>query len=340
MTDSQTQNFNPGWTPAKQDKNMAIAKWLSLAACILLLVTLLKDLFMIGSLMLNYDSTYRRNADYPMTVSGFFIKMILIWFAIHQFRVISGMQAEKRTDSNLLIVLAGVTGYLLLNKSILTMILHLAFFNVSGILTLAEFGICITVLVLYWKERDGKLLPIFVLGLAVYRLIIVHILSAIDQTKYMRYATGSEKSQAFFQSLNPFYVNPMTRRYTPSVEIAVNVASRVAGFLAFGLFWLAIFFVLRANAGLMLKESDSAEKKANQSSAGLFLTLATLFAVGIVGVNWIMSLDSGSGGGRGRVGGTCTFDGCNRPAVGPTYEFCEFHKKALDNYWKYSGAYD
>lgn len=43
------------------------------------------------------------------------------------------------------------------------------------------------------------------------------------------------------------------------------------------------------------------------------------------------------GGGGGRVGGTCMVDGCNRPAVGPTYEFCALHKKSLDDYWAAGG---
>ena len=34
---------------------------------------------------------------------------------------------------------------------------------------------------------------------------------------------------------------------------------------------------------------------------------------------------------------TCQFSGCHRPAVGPTYEFCEQHKKALNDYWDAGG---
>lgn len=45
----------------------------------------------------------------------------------------------------------------------------------------------------------------------------------------------------------------------------------------------------------------------------------------------------GCGGGSdddgGNYGGTCQFDGCSRKAVGPTYEFCSSHKKALNDYW-------
>jgi ABC-type phosphate/phosphonate transport system substrate-binding protein len=29
----------------------------------------------------------------------------------------------------------------------------------------------------------------------------------------------------------------------------------------------------------------------------------------------------------------CQFDGCTRKAVGPTYEFCSYHKDALNAIW-------
>ncbi len=41
----------------------------------------------------------------------------------------------------------------------------------------------------------------------------------------------------------------------------------------------------------------------------------------------------GGGSGSGDYDGTCQFDGCSSKAVGPTYEFCSYHKKALNDYW-------
>lgn len=63
------------------------------------------------------------------------------------------------------------------------------------------------------------------------------------------------------------------------------------------------------------------------------------FIIFIIVIIYGISLVTGStfGGGNSSDGnsisGYCQFDGCNRKAVGPTYEFCSRHKNALDYIW-------
>ncbi len=57
------------------------------------------------------------------------------------------------------------------------------------------------------------------------------------------------------------------------------------------------------------------------------LALAVLLAMCLTGCG------GGSDDGGGNYGGTCQFDGCSSKAVGPAYEFCSYHKKALNDYW-------
>ncbi|MBQ8921157.1 MAG: hypothetical protein IJ060_03225 [Oscillospiraceae bacterium] len=331
MADEQTQNTT-AWQPANRDRDLTIAKWLSLAAGILMLLPLLNTVYAFFDILFPSNSL----VQYHFSFLGIVYELMLLWLAIYQFKVISGMKSGKKTDSAILVVLAGMVAYQFLNRGILSMVLHFSFFNLSGFLTLLEFGAAIAVLVLFWKNREDKLLPILVFGLAVYRLIVARLISAILYAGDYRGTNSSVKTKLFFQCLNPFHVEGY---YLTTIKRILSIMSNVSSFLAFGLFWAAIFFVLRAKARAVVPESDGETKTAHKNTASVLLTLTALFACGVLGVNWLMSLGGSGGGGGGRVGGLCQWEGCNRPAVGPTYEFCEFHKKSLNDYWKYSNAY-
>lgn len=338
MADEQTQNTT-AWQPANRDRDLTIAKWLSLAAGILMLLPLLSTVYAFFEILFPSNSL----VQHQFSFLGIVYELMLLWLAIYQFKVISGMKSGKKTDFAILVVLAGMVAYQFLNRNILSMVIHFAFFNLSGFLTLLEFGVTVAVLVLFWKDREDKLLPILVLGLAVYRLIAANLISAYNSAVTNPYGfqinrVKADTTSAFFQYLNPFNVTGYTNRHLPTSEIIIIIMSKIGAFLAFGLFWAAIFFVLRAKARAVLPESDGATKTAHKNTAGVLLTVTALFACGVLGVNWLMSLGGSGGGGGGRVGGLCQWEGCNRPAVGPTYEFCEFHKRSLDDYWKYSNA--
>ena len=59
------------------------------------------------------------------------------------------------------------------------------------------------------------------------------------------------------------------------------------------------------------------------------LSLAALLCSYLGGLITSNAGGNNNGSGRG-PGSTCMADGCDRPAVGPTYEFCSKHKKSID----------
>lgn len=69
-----------------------------------------------------------------------------------------------------------------------------------------------------------------------------------------------------------------------------------------------------------------------RKTKGILKTMAIIFILALYGVLAMGSGDSNSssGGSSSRI---CQFDGCNRKATSAAGEFCDYHSKALNDYW-------
>ena len=94
-----------------------------------------------------------------------------------------------------------------------------------------------------------------------------------------------------------------------------------------------MLMLIAVGRGEVEKSTDAERVKTKDACITcIALSLAALLCSYLGGLITSNAGGNNNGSGRG-PGSTCTVDGCNRPAVGPTYEFCSWHKDLLEVYW-------
>jgi len=144
-----------------------------------------------------------------------------------------------------------------------------------------------------------------------------------------------------------FFSNQMKRPFQPfsAYKNGYNSKSSVIDGITslFNIYAFLITFLILLGLALMvfaahkgeLRSSNASDRTGNKAIVQAYLIAGVILIPVLLFAGWLLA-PIGANGGSGRgPGSTCKFDGCNKPAVGPTYEFCSKHKKALNEYWNY-----
>ena len=205
----------------------------------------------------------------------------------------------------------------------------------------------ILMLVFIKKELpDGKLLKTKITGIiaVIYSFGLANTIGYLIEKKYgitysIRALYGTSLIDSFFRNIKLVFSNPFEFFKTYLSMGRLNVLSSRYSFLVELFIMIAFVLLLFAIGNGDVEKSSDEEVKANRDMLiGSIVAGFILVGMLLVG-SWLASLDSCSdSSGGSNSNGYCQFEGCSKKAVGPTYEFCEYHKKMLNNVWELERA--
>ena len=214
-------------------------------------------------------------------------------------------------------------------------------FSVPDLVPLLRDVLLILMLVFMKKELpEGRTVK----SMAVTGIVLVNTFGLANLLRYLAggvyFPEGvkAPAAEAFLRNIKVLFSNPFASLEGRSMYLADKVNS-VTGryfFLIDLLIFAAVLLVLIARGRGEVEKSTDAERGKTKDACitCIALSLAALLCSYLGGLITSNAGGNNNGSGRG-PGSTCMVDGCDRPAVGPTYEFCSKHKKSLDTYWNY-----
>ena len=146
---------------------------------------------------------------------------------------------------------------------------------------------------------------------------------------------GTSPVNAFFGNIRGLFGDPTAPfKNNPGDGIADAFKYSLSRyfFLITLLILTALMLMLIAVGRGEVEKSADMEKTGNKGVIIICLAASIGVLLGSYAIGWLAPSTGGGGSGRG-PGSTCMADGCDRPAVGPYYEFCSWHKDLLEVYW-------
>ena len=253
---------------------------------------------------------------------------------------VKGIRKGKYRAGALMRVPAAMLGYDAF-AVIIPFFFGLGRFSVPDLVPLLRDVLLILMLVFMKKELpEGRTVK----SMAVTVIVLVNTFGLANLLMYlaggMFFPEGvkAPAAEAFLRNIKVLFSNPFASLEGRSMYLADKVNS-VTGryfFLIDLLIFAAVLLVLIARGRGEVEKSTDAERAKTKDACitCIVLSLAALLCSYLGGLITSNAGGNNNGSGRG-PGSTCMVDGCDRPAVGPTYEFCSKHKKSLDTYWNY-----
>lgn len=201
----------------------------------------------------------------------------------------------------------------------------------------------ILLLVFMKKELpDGKLIKtkvvaiiavVYSFGLSDTIGYILQKATATEKDKYYQVAYyGTNPINSFFMRAKSF----LTFLKHPTEDFFNDAAYFAANLVELFILIALVLLLFAISKGDVEKSSDT-EVKQNSDMFKISMAFGGVLVAMVLVGGWLGSLGGESSSG-GKIDGYCQFDGCNKKAVGPTYEFCEYHKKMLNNIWELEEA--
>ena len=253
---------------------------------------------------------------------------------------VKGIRKGKYRAGALMRVPAAMLGYDAF-AVIIPFFFGLGRFSVPDLVPLLRDVLLILMLVFMKKELpEGRTVK----SMAVTGIVLVNtfglanLLSYLAGGMYFPEGVKAPAAEAFLRNIKVLFSNPFASLEGRSMYLADKVNS-VTGryfFLIDLLIFAAVLLVLIARGRGEVEKSTDAERGKTKDACitCIALSLAALLCSYLGGLITSNAGGNNNGSGRG-PGSTCMADGCDRPAVGPTYEFCSKHKKSIDTYWYY-----
>ena len=253
---------------------------------------------------------------------------------------VKGIRKGKYRAGALMRVPAAMLGYDVF-AVIIPFFFGLEGFSVPDLVPLLRDVLLILMLVFMKKELpEGRTVK----SMAVTGIVLVNTFGLANLLRYLAggvyFPEGvkAPAAEAFLRNIKVLFSNPFALPEGRSMYLAdkVNFVTRRYFFLIDLLIFAAVLLVLIARGRGEVEKSTDAERGKTKDACitCIALSLAALLCSYLGGL--IISNSGGNNNGSGRgPGSTCQFEGCDRPALGPTYEFCSKHKKSIDTYWYY-----